>query len=99
MQATFPTIGSVWRHYKGDKYVVVGFAFDEDGDCNVLYQKVHGKEDLTFCQKISRFMQHLDVEQFEVLTTVKCARFKPETNNAAGKKRNPRRQRQVRTLA
>lgn len=98
MKATIPTIGSVWRHYKGNKYVIVGFAYDEDGDCNVLYQKLHGKEDLTFCQKISRFMQHLDAENFEVLTTTKCARFTPdhlksETNDATRKKRNPRRKR------
>lgn len=44
----FPEVGSVWRHYKGDAYRVVGHAMNADDDTPemmVLYVLSHQKSD------------------------------------------------------
>lgn len=71
-------VGRVYRHFKGDKYLVEGIAkHSETGEKMVIYRQLYGKGELyvrpykMFAEKVNRNGQEFRFELQEIQSVVK----------------------------
>jgi hypothetical protein len=79
-------VGKTYQHFKGDMYIVKGFAnHTETMECLVLYQKQNGPDGDIWARPITMFTDHIERDDYkgprfklqeEIKNTLPATRFK-----------------------